>query len=91
LLPDGNHCKIFDITDRQVHTLNAAPDIYFIQVDDKIVNKVIKIRQGHTYSLHTLADRDSCIPFRMAHLSTHRILPLDFSKIIVNILPDDEE
>jgi hypothetical protein len=36
--------KIFDITGRQIHTLDHAPGIYLIQVDDKIAHKVVKIR-----------------------------------------------
>ena len=36
--------KIFDITGRQIHTLNPAPGVYFIKVDGEIRQKVIKIR-----------------------------------------------
>jgi hypothetical protein len=43
-LPDDIACKIFDITGRQIHTLDPAPGIYFIQIDDKIVRKVIKVK-----------------------------------------------
>jgi hypothetical protein len=35
---------IFDITGRQIHTLDPAPGIYFIKVDGEIRRKVIKIR-----------------------------------------------
>jgi hypothetical protein len=36
--------KIFDITGRQIHTLNPAPGIYFIEVDGEIRQKVVKVR-----------------------------------------------
>ena len=36
--------RIFDITGRQIHTLNPAPGIYFIEVDGEIRQKVIKIK-----------------------------------------------
>jgi len=35
--------KIFDITGREIHSLNPAPGIYFIQIDKKITQKIIKI------------------------------------------------
>lgn len=41
---EGKLCKIFDITGRQIHTLNPAPGIYFIEVDGKIKQKVVKVR-----------------------------------------------
>jgi hypothetical protein len=43
-MPSGKDCKIFDITGRQIHTLNPAPGIYFIEVDGEIRQKVIKIK-----------------------------------------------
>ena len=43
-LPQGKTCKILDITGRHIHSLNPVPGIYFIQVDDKIVQKVVKIK-----------------------------------------------
>ena len=43
-LPDGKICRVFDITGRQINTLNPAPGIYFIEVDGKITQKVIKIK-----------------------------------------------
>ena len=43
-LPQGVSYKIFDITGRQVHTLNPAPGVYFIEVDGEIRQKIIKIR-----------------------------------------------
>lgn len=36
--------KIFDIIGRQIHTLDPAPGIYFIEIDGTIKQKVIKIR-----------------------------------------------
>jgi hypothetical protein len=36
--------KIYDITGHQIHTLNPAPGIYFIEVDGEIRQKVIKIK-----------------------------------------------
>jgi hypothetical protein len=36
--------KIFDITGRQIHTLDPAPGIYFIEIDGEIKQKVVKIR-----------------------------------------------
>ncbi len=44
LLPANQYYKIFDITGRQIHTLNPTPGIYFIEVDGEIRQKVIKIR-----------------------------------------------
>lgn len=43
-LPAGKIYRVFDIAGREIHTLDPAPGIYFIQVHDKIVNKVIKIK-----------------------------------------------
>lgn len=43
-LPENKCCKIFDISGRQIHTLNPAPGVYFIEVDGEIRQKVIKIR-----------------------------------------------
>ena len=36
--------RIFDITGRRIHTLNPAPGIYFVQIDGKIIRKVVKVR-----------------------------------------------
>jgi hypothetical protein len=44
LLPQNENCKVFNITGREIHTLNPAPGIYFIQVDNEIVTKVVKIK-----------------------------------------------
>jgi hypothetical protein len=43
-MPDDIAYKIFDITGRQIHTLDPAPGIYFIEVNGKIRQKVIKIK-----------------------------------------------
>jgi hypothetical protein len=43
-LPEGTSARVFDITGRQIHTLNPAPGIYFIEVDGEIKNKVIKVK-----------------------------------------------
>lgn len=44
VLPEGKNCKVFDITGCEIHTLNPAPGIYFIEVDGEIRQKAIKIR-----------------------------------------------
>jgi len=43
-VPIGDSYKIFDITGRQIHTLNPAPGIYFVEVDGAIKQKIIKIK-----------------------------------------------
>jgi len=43
-LPGTLKYKIFDITGRQIHTLNPAPGIYFIEVDGEIRQKIVKVR-----------------------------------------------
>ncbi len=43
-LPEGKDLKIFDITGRIVTSDKMKPGIYFIEVDGKITQKVIKIR-----------------------------------------------
>jgi hypothetical protein len=44
LLPRGKKCKVFDITGRVVEPDKIAPGIYFLEIDNKIVEKVVKIR-----------------------------------------------
>jgi hypothetical protein len=44
IFPEGYDCQLFDITGRQIHTLNPAPGIYFIEIDGVISHKVIKIK-----------------------------------------------
>ncbi len=43
-LPEGKKCKIFDITGRVVEPTKIAPGIYFLEVDNKMVQKVVKVR-----------------------------------------------
>jgi hypothetical protein len=43
-LPEGDQCKVFDITGRVAEPTNIAPGIYFLEVDNKIVQKVVKVR-----------------------------------------------
>jgi hypothetical protein len=43
-LPIDKIHRIFDIAGRQIHTLNPAPGIYFIEVDGEIEQKVIKVK-----------------------------------------------
>jgi len=44
LLPEGKNCRVFDIAGRVVVPDRIKPGIYFIEVDGKITQKVIKIR-----------------------------------------------
>jgi hypothetical protein len=44
LLPAGSIYSLYDITGRQIQTLNPAPGIYFIEIDNRIVQKVVKIK-----------------------------------------------
>jgi hypothetical protein len=44
LLPVDNNYKVFDITGREIDANRLAPGIYFIQVDNEIVTKVVKIK-----------------------------------------------
>jgi hypothetical protein len=44
VLPRGKTCRVFDITGRGVKNLDPAPGIYFIEIDNRIVQKVVKIR-----------------------------------------------
>lgn len=43
-LPKGKKCKVFDITGRVVQPHKIQTGIYFLEVDGKVVQKVIKIR-----------------------------------------------
>jgi hypothetical protein len=43
-LPFNVNCRIFDISGRKVEPGHLGPGIYFIEIDGKIVQKVIKIR-----------------------------------------------
>lgn len=44
LLPEGKECKIFDITGRVIIPDKMKPGIYFVEIDKKIVQKVIKVK-----------------------------------------------
>jgi len=44
LLPADKKCKVFDITGREVEPLRLISGIYFIEIDGKIAQKVIKIK-----------------------------------------------
>ena len=44
ILPEGPNCKVFDITGRVVMPNKIKPGIYFIEVDEKIIKKVVKVR-----------------------------------------------
>ena len=43
-LPAHGHCKVYDITGRQVDIMHMNPGIYFVDIEGKIVQKIIKIR-----------------------------------------------
>jgi hypothetical protein len=43
-LPEGKKCKVYDITGRLVEPTRITRGIYFIEIEDKIVHKVVKVR-----------------------------------------------
>jgi parallel beta-helix repeat protein len=43
-LPEGKKCKVYDIAGRAVEPIRIQPGIYFLEIDEKIVQKVVKIR-----------------------------------------------
>jgi hypothetical protein len=43
-LPRNNKCKVFDIMGRTVNANHLAPGVYFVEIDGKIRQKVIKIQ-----------------------------------------------
>jgi len=43
-LPEGEKCKVFDITGRAVEPDKIQPGIYFIEVDGIVVQKIVKVR-----------------------------------------------
>jgi hypothetical protein len=43
-LPEGKKCKVFDITGRVVEPTMIKPGIYFIEIDDVVTQKVVKVR-----------------------------------------------
>ena len=44
LLPAGKKCRVFDITGRVVSPTRIKPGIYFVKIDNRIVRKVVKIK-----------------------------------------------
>ncbi|KPK63298.1 hypothetical protein AMJ83_07450 [candidate division WOR_3 bacterium SM23_42] len=43
-LPKGKKCKVFDITGRVVDPAKMTQGVYFIEVDDVVTQKVVKVR-----------------------------------------------
>lgn len=43
LLPKGDRCRVFDITGRVVAPDRLRPGIYFVEVDNEITHKVVKV------------------------------------------------
>jgi len=43
-LPEGKKYTVFDITGRPVSSDKMKPGVYFIQIDDEIIQKVVKVR-----------------------------------------------
>jgi hypothetical protein len=43
-LPADREFKVFDISGREVHTVNPGPGIYFVVIDNSVTQKVIKVR-----------------------------------------------
>lgn len=43
-LPEGKKCRVFDITGRTVEPDKITRGIYFLEIDNRIVRKVVKIR-----------------------------------------------
>ena len=44
VLPEDKKCKVFDIAGREVEPEQLKPGIYFIEIEDQIIKKVIKIK-----------------------------------------------
>ncbi len=44
LLPESRKCRVFDVSGRVVAPDKMKPGIYFIEIDEKTIQKVIKIR-----------------------------------------------
>lgn len=42
--PENVRYTIYDITGQEVHSLNPAPGIYFLSINDEIVKKMVKIK-----------------------------------------------
>ena len=51
-LPRGGKCRVYDINGRVVEPDQVSRGIYFIELDDKIVQKVVKIRQTFRTKQH---------------------------------------
>lgn len=43
-LPEGRKCRVLDITGRIVEPDRISPGVYFVEMDNKIVQKVVKIK-----------------------------------------------
>jgi len=43
-LPEDKKCKIFDITGRVVEPDRIRPGIYFVEIDNEVIQKVVKIK-----------------------------------------------
>ena len=43
-LPEGETCKVFDISGRLIEPTKIQPGIYFIEVDGVVTQKVVKVR-----------------------------------------------
>ena len=43
-LPEGKKCRVFDITGRAVEPDKIQAGIYFIEIDDVVTQKVVKVR-----------------------------------------------
>ncbi|KPK72597.1 hypothetical protein AMJ87_04265, partial [candidate division WOR_3 bacterium SM23_60] len=43
-LPKDKKCRVFDITGRVVEPTTITPGIYFLEIDGKVIQKVVKIR-----------------------------------------------
>ncbi len=44
LLPEGRNCRVFDITGRTVLPEKIKPGIYFVEIDNRIMQKVVKVK-----------------------------------------------
>jgi hypothetical protein len=43
-LPENGMWVIYDITGRRIPELNPAPGIYFIEIEGRITEKIIKVK-----------------------------------------------
>ncbi len=43
-LPEGKTCRVFDITGRVVMPDKMKPGVYFLQIDGKMVSKIVKVK-----------------------------------------------